>query len=128
MVLGLRYEEFSWDCSKPSREDNLDCLPCLFIQFGVVENGARVSKMLQVFSRQATLMDTLINSYVSQLNSKTNDDVDNGKYDNQSTNDTGKCFLFCLISFMYNLDCYYFSLVVVLCFYINACFVLLLLC
>lgn len=100
MVLGLRYEEFSWDCSKPSREDNPDCLPCLFIQFGVVENGARVSKMLQVFSRQATLMDTLINSYVSQLNSKTNDDVDKG-YDNQSNNDTGKHFFVLFVFFMY---------------------------
>ncbi|KAH1006619.1 hypothetical protein HUJ05_007332 [Dendroctonus ponderosae] len=87
IVLGLRYEEFSWDCSKPSREDNPDCLPCLFVQFLVVENGARVSKMLQVFSRQATLMDTLITSYVSQVVSKSNDEVDNKMCESQSNSD-----------------------------------------
>ncbi|XP_066157639.1 putative FERM domain-containing protein FRMD8P1 isoform X1 [Euwallacea fornicatus] len=87
VVLGLRYEEFNWDCSKPSRENNPDCLPCLFVQFGVVENGARVSKMLQVFSKQATLMDTLINSYVSQLTLKSSDEVDNKAYDSQNNSD-----------------------------------------
>ncbi|XP_030764670.1 putative FERM domain-containing protein FRMD8P1 [Sitophilus oryzae] len=87
IVLGLKYEEFSWDYTKPSREDNPDCLPCLFIQFMVMENGARVSKMLQVFSRQASLMDTLINSYVSELTAKANDEVDNKMYDNQASSD-----------------------------------------
>ena len=30
-----------------------DCLPGLFIQFCVIENQQRVSKILQIFSRQA---------------------------------------------------------------------------
>lgn len=58
----------------------------------MVENGARVSKMLQVFSKQASLMDTLINSYVSQLTQKSNDEVDNKVYDSQGNSDNGKCF------------------------------------
>ncbi|KAF7280697.1 hypothetical protein GWI33_005554 [Rhynchophorus ferrugineus] len=87
IVLGLKYEEFSWDYTKSSREDNPDCLPCLFIQFMVVENGARVSKMLQVFSKQASLMDTLINSYVSELTVKANEDVENKMYDSQANSD-----------------------------------------
>lgn len=52
LLLGLRYSELSWEMAKPSDEGNLDCLPCLFLQFPVRENGARVYKILQVFSRQ----------------------------------------------------------------------------
>lgn len=48
MLLGLRYEELSWECARPSNEANEDCLPCLFLQFMVVENGLRVTKILQV--------------------------------------------------------------------------------
>lgn len=32
LLLGLRYEELSWDFAKPSTTDDLDCLPCIFIQ------------------------------------------------------------------------------------------------
>lgn len=49
--------------AKPSDENNPDCLPCLFLQFPVRENGARVYKILQVFSRQAPMMDTLISGF-----------------------------------------------------------------
>lgn len=35
----------------------------------VVENGTRVSKILQVFSRQASLMDILITGFVNQIKS-----------------------------------------------------------
>ena len=50
VLLGLKFEELSWDYAKPSQENNEDCLPCLFIQFCVIENGRRVSKILQVTS------------------------------------------------------------------------------
>ena len=50
VLLGLKFEELSWDYAKPSQENNEDCLPCLFIQFCVIENGRRVSKILQVGS------------------------------------------------------------------------------
>lgn len=52
MLLGLLYEELSWDIGLPS-DDSEDCLPCLFLQFMVVENGLRVSKILQVIDRSA---------------------------------------------------------------------------
>ena len=60
-------EELSWDYAKPSQENNEDCLPCLFIQFCVIENGRRVSKILQIFSRQAVQMDALIATFVDEL-------------------------------------------------------------
>nr|CAD7578515.1 unnamed protein product [Timema californicum] len=37
LLLGLKYEEMSWDFAKPSQEDNLECLPCIFIQFMVLD-------------------------------------------------------------------------------------------
>ncbi|XP_076656639.1 FERM domain-containing protein 8 Bili [Halictus rubicundus] len=66
LLLGLRYSELSWEMAKPSDEGNLDCLPCLFLQFPVRENGARVYKILQVFSRQAIMMDTLISGFAEE--------------------------------------------------------------
>lgn len=52
LLLGLKYQDFSWEFAKPSQEDNYHCLPCIFLQFLVLENGTRVSKILQVFSKQ----------------------------------------------------------------------------
>ena len=61
VLLGLKFEELSWDYAKPSQENNEDCLPCLFIQFCVIENGRRVSKILQV--RTTTILAITV-SYV----------------------------------------------------------------
>ncbi|XP_024935971.1 FERM domain-containing protein 8 isoform X2 [Cephus cinctus] len=66
LLLGLKYSELSWEMAKPSDEGNRDCLPCLFLQFPVRENGARVYKILQVFSRQAIMMDTLISGFAEE--------------------------------------------------------------
>ncbi|XP_054261320.1 FERM domain-containing protein 8 isoform X3 [Macrosteles quadrilineatus] len=71
LLLGLKFEEMSWDFAKPSQEDNPDCLPCIFIQFRVVENGMRVSKILQIFSKQAVMMDALISGFVEDIKKKT---------------------------------------------------------
>ncbi|KAJ8942780.1 hypothetical protein NQ314_009948 [Rhamnusium bicolor] len=89
ILLGLRFEEFSWEYARPSKEEDPNCLPCLFIQFMVVENGARVSKILQVFSRQASLMDTLITVFVTQHKSRSNDETDKS-FENQISNENGK--------------------------------------
>ncbi|KAJ8924195.1 hypothetical protein NQ315_006986 [Exocentrus adspersus] len=82
ILLGLRFEEFSWEYARPSKEEDPNCLPCLFVQFLVVENGARVSKILQVFSRQASLMDTLVTAFVVQQKSKSSDETDKA-YENR---------------------------------------------
>ncbi|XP_014205850.1 FERM domain-containing protein 8 [Copidosoma floridanum] len=74
LLLGLRYSELNWGMLKPSDETNPDCLPCLILQFPVRENGARVIKILQVFSRQAIMMDTLITGFVEE--SKQNEAAD----------------------------------------------------
>ena len=60
----------------------------------VVENGTRVSKILQIFSRQASLMDALISGFVAHLKDHkgTNDDVaENNRINNpqQYSTDNG---------------------------------------
>lgn len=70
LLLGLKYDDMSWDFAKPSQEDNPDCLPCLFLQFRVLENGTRVSKILQVFSKQAVMMDALICGFIEDMKKK----------------------------------------------------------
>lgn len=52
VLLGLRYQDLSWDSARPVQENNPDCLSCLFLQFQVLEGGQRVFKVLQVFSKQ----------------------------------------------------------------------------
>lgn len=76
----------SWEYARPSKEEDPNCLPCLFVQFMVVENGARVSKILQVFSKQASLMDILITSFVNQVKTKSNDEPDKA-FEQHLTND-----------------------------------------
>lgn len=91
VLLGLRYEDLSWEFARPSREDDPNCLPCLFLQFMVVENGTRVSKILQVFSRQAHLMDGLISQFVNKIKQKANDETDNkNSSDYQMNNENGE--------------------------------------
>ncbi|XP_053631572.1 FERM domain-containing protein 8 isoform X1 [Cherax quadricarinatus] len=67
VLVSLRYDELSWDFARPSNERSATCLPCLFLQFAVVENGRRYSKLLQIFSKQAIMMDALISTFVEEL-------------------------------------------------------------
>ncbi|KPJ13937.1 FERM domain-containing protein 8 [Papilio machaon] len=96
LLLGLLYEELCWDIGLPSDESD-DCLPCLFLQFMVVENGLRVSKILQVFSRQTLLMDTLIEYFASEYRKRigyeTPSERDHPNYEYHSASDTGSISL-----------------------------------
>jgi len=96
VLLGLKLEELSWDYAKPSQENNEDCLPCLFIQFCVIENGRRVSKILQIFSRQAVQMDALINTFVDELKQRVamyNEDHDGNVYGDSTSTDADDCLV-----------------------------------
>ena len=50
--MGLRYDDISWEYAEPTDRTNANCIPCIFLQFKMTENRERVSKVLQVFSRQ----------------------------------------------------------------------------
>lgn len=65
-MLGLRYEELSWDYGQPSIEDP-ECLPCIFLEFDAVENGINVTKLIQIFTKQADMIDALISHFTEQL-------------------------------------------------------------
>uniref|UniRef100_A0A182J508 FERM domain-containing protein 8 n=1 Tax=Anopheles atroparvus TaxID=41427 RepID=A0A182J508_ANOAO len=66
LLLGLKYEEFSWEYAKPSNANDPECLPCIFLQFGAVENGIAATKLMQIFSRQAAMVDALITHFIEQ--------------------------------------------------------------
>ncbi|TDG38387.1 hypothetical protein AWZ03_015191 [Drosophila navojoa] len=67
LLLGLRYEDLSWDYAKPSATDDLECLTCIFLQFDAIENGVQISKLVQVFSKQAAMIDALISHFTGQM-------------------------------------------------------------
>ena len=97
VLLGLKLEELSWDYAKPSQENNEDCLPCLFIQFCVIENGRRVSKILQIFSRQAVQMDALISTFVDELKQRVamySEDHEGNVYGDPATDADGNIYIF----------------------------------
>ncbi|KAK7571925.1 hypothetical protein V9T40_014397 [Parthenolecanium corni] len=87
LLLGLKYEEFSWELGKPNKQ-NYESLSCIFIQFVITENGARVSKLMQIFSKQADMMDALISTFVAQIKEKMcsspSDELDGFKNSNPS--------------------------------------------
>nr|XP_037274519.1 putative FERM domain-containing protein FRMD8P1 [Rhipicephalus microplus] len=65
VLLSLPYKQLSWDYACPTQPDNPDCLPCLFLQFQLP--GQNETSVLQIFSRQAVLMDALISTIVDEL-------------------------------------------------------------
>ena len=55
-----------------------------FHQFGAVENGITVTKLMQIFSRQAAMMDALISHFADQTRRrKDGDAVDNAADDGE---------------------------------------------
>ncbi|XP_038106892.1 FERM domain-containing protein 8 isoform X3 [Culex quinquefasciatus] len=66
LLLGLKYDELSWDYAKPSNVNDPECLPCIFLQFGAVENGIAATKLMQIFTRQAAMVDALITHFIEQ--------------------------------------------------------------
>ncbi|XP_054084159.1 FERM domain-containing protein 8 isoform X1 [Zeugodacus cucurbitae] len=85
LLLGLRYEDFSWDFAKPSVNNDPDCQTCIFIQFDAMENGIHVSKLMQIFSKQASMIDALISHFTEQIrklraSGKTGDQYDAEPY------------------------------------------------
>ncbi|XP_030380856.1 putative FERM domain-containing protein FRMD8P1 isoform X2 [Scaptodrosophila lebanonensis] len=74
LLLGLRYEDLSWDYAKPSAGDDSECLTCIFIQFDAIENGIQISKLVQIFSKQAAMIDALISHFTDQINKRNLDE------------------------------------------------------
>ncbi|XP_046804991.1 uncharacterized protein LOC111681978 [Lucilia cuprina] len=67
LLLGLRYEDLSWDFAKPSATDDPECQTCIFLQFDAVENGIQISKLMQIFSKQAPMIDALISHFAENM-------------------------------------------------------------
>ncbi|XP_064484788.1 FERM domain-containing protein 8-like isoform X2 [Ornithodoros turicata] len=65
VLMSLQYRHLSWDCAHPAQPQNPNCLPCLFLQFQ--QPGQNEISMVQLFSKQAVLMDALIATLVEEL-------------------------------------------------------------
>lgn len=76
ILLSLRYREMSWNYACPSKPENPNCLPCLFVQFKIQFQNPQEFKVLQIFSRQAELMDKLISAFVDELKQRPSWDDD----------------------------------------------------
>lgn len=63
-LFGLTFDQLSWEYAEPRDKENPDCLPCLFLQFGMTEENKQVTKLMQVFSKEAQLADALIEACI----------------------------------------------------------------
>ncbi|XP_069500827.1 FERM domain-containing protein 8 isoform X2 [Ambystoma mexicanum] len=63
VLLGLQYQELSWDHTYPDEEDHI-----LWLEFDGDNEGTPVNKLLKVYSKQAALMSGLI-EFCIELNS-----------------------------------------------------------
>lgn len=55
VLLGLRFQELSWDHTSPEEEE-----PVLWLEFDGDSEGTPVNKLLRIYSKQAELMSVLI--------------------------------------------------------------------
>ncbi|XP_034283137.1 FERM domain-containing protein 8 [Pantherophis guttatus] len=62
VLLGLRFQELSWDHTFPSEEEHI-----LWLEFDGETEGRQVNKLLKIYSKQAELMSSLI-EYCIELN------------------------------------------------------------
>lgn len=59
VLLGLRHTELSWDVTGPD-EEHPDDAHALWLEFDGTEDGAAVNRLLKVYSKQAELMNGMI--------------------------------------------------------------------
>nr|KAF6437628.1 FERM domain containing 8 [Molossus molossus] len=62
VLLGLRFQELSWDHTSPEEEESV-----LWLEFDGNNEGTPVNKLLKIYSKQAELMSSLI-EYCIELN------------------------------------------------------------
>jgi len=76
VLIGGRFENVRVELGWPSHESNPNCYPCLFLQF--LEPESRGSKMLQIFSKQAPMMDALVTRFHrARCRAQMEDETDN---------------------------------------------------
>ena len=54
LLLGLLYEDMSWQYIEPQDKENRDALPCVNLQFKDKEKDVVVTKGIQVFSKEVS--------------------------------------------------------------------------
>merc|ERR1711976_136420 len=99
-LIGLPFEELSWEYAEP-KEKNQDCMPCIFIQFKSRENS-RETKMLQVFTKEAALIDAIIEASIAlkkKSASKGEDTIDGNRVTFGSEEDWQNFNRLCLTTF-----------------------------
>lgn len=121
LLLSIPFSELSWEFRDPDFDGDNDPPPCLFLQFLIndkleavegeatgsgegVPGGAPLTKLLKVFSREAKLMDALIETCVNRKlyqrqRSPGIDVVDSGLFDSSRRNVMNKLERFCLSTY-----------------------------
>ncbi len=68
VLLYLTYDQLSWEFQAPDAEGE-DFFSSLWLEFdSVLKDNKRVAKRLQIFSRQAPMMDAMITRCVATIN------------------------------------------------------------
>lgn len=62
ILLGLSYDEFSWDYSPSPDESDSGCFGTFWLEFDSEEDDNTAITQLQIFSKQAVMMDAMVQS------------------------------------------------------------------
>lgn len=93
-IVSFNYEDFKWELAVPqSICENQNALPCLFIEI----NDESEKKIMQIFSRQAKLMDNTLKKFDDKIRSSSQDVVDSCSFNGSisSTKSLKKALDFC---------------------------------
>ncbi|XP_071961998.1 FERM domain-containing protein 8-like isoform X5 [Antedon mediterranea] len=69
LLLGLLYDDLSWEYTDQNPNDEKS-LPCLWLEFDATEGSKKVSKLLRIYSKQAPMMNGMIQACIVELNNQ----------------------------------------------------------
>ncbi len=64
--MSVEYKDLYFAIGCSTETSNPECIPCLFIQ--IPDNSNNNNKILQIFSRQIKLIESLLNSFIEEQN------------------------------------------------------------
>jgi len=73
LLVSVEYKDLRFATGCPTETSNPECIPCLFIK---IPDNSNNNKILQIFSRQIKLIESLLNSFIEEQNNIEDDNID----------------------------------------------------
>ncbi|XP_071961994.1 FERM domain-containing protein 8-like isoform X2 [Antedon mediterranea] len=88
LLLGLLYDDLSWEYTDQNPNDEKS-LPCLWLEFDATEGSKKVSKLLRIYSKQAPMMNGMIQACIVELNNQDKESLTPRPHNTVESSDLG---------------------------------------